>query len=165
MLSFANARKIFAIFSIFIIVGCSKKITKLDPLPGVEVKQAPTPKPTPEPVKPSQPPYIAQTPAPIVAPVIYFEWDKSELLGTEVDKLQGFAMVTRETLTIEGHADESGSNAYNLALGDRRARVVARYLRDAGLNIGDVVSYGEERPVHFCGCRHPENRRVEIKVN
>jgi len=56
---------------------------------------------------------------------------------------------TTTRVSIEGHADARGTNEYNLALGDRRARAVMDYL--AGLGIAAdrmvVVSKGEESPV------------------
>ncbi len=53
------------------------------------------------------------------------------------------------SVTIEGHADERGTNEYNLALGDRRANAVRDYLSSLGVG-GErlrTISYGEERPV------------------
>jgi len=53
------------------------------------------------------------------------------------------------TITIEGHADERGTNEYNLALGERRASAVKDYITSLGV-AGDrvrTISYGEERPV------------------
>ena len=52
-------------------------------------------------------------------------------------------------VAIEGHADERGTREYNLALGDRRAFAVSRYLLTLGVlpeQIVKVVSYGKERP-------------------
>ena len=51
-------------------------------------------------------------------------------------------------LVIEGHCDERGSDEYNLALGDRRAQVVYRFLAKAGIDAERLVavSLGEERP-------------------
>jgi len=161
-LSLANVRKISAIISIFILVGCSKKVAKVEALPGVLIAPTPTPKPTPKVIKSVQAPVIA--PAPVVIPTIYFEWDRFDILPDERAKLNKYANVSRETIRVEGHADESGSAEYNLALGELRARAVADYLQTSGIQSSDVVSYGEERPVHICGCKHPENRRVEIKA-
>jgi len=55
---------------------------------------------------------------------------------------------TTARLSIEGHCDERGTNEYNLALGDRRAKAVKDYLVSLGVASGriDVISYGEERP-------------------
>jgi peptidoglycan-associated lipoprotein len=51
--------------------------------------------------------------------------------------------------TIEGHADERGTREYNLALGERRADTVMRYLIALGVDANQLktVSYGKERPV------------------
>lgn len=72
------------------------------------------------------------------------------------------------TVSVEGHADERGSTQYNIALGERRARSVADYLLNAGIEKNRVatVSFGEERPASQ---GHDEaawaaNRRVEFKV-
>lgn len=85
---------------------------------------------------------------------IYFDFDQSTLK----DRDRSFLKVLNEalkadknksiSLKIQGHCDERGSNEYNLALGERRARAVYDYL----VNLGtakkrlDVVSFGEERP-------------------
>ena len=52
-------------------------------------------------------------------------------------------------VVIEGHTDERGTPEYNIALGERRARSVARYMQNLGVDINQmsVVSYGEEKPV------------------
>jgi len=67
---------------------------------------------------------------------------------------------------IEGHCDERGTNEYNLALGQRRADAVKRYLIALGVPTGrlSTISYGEERPV----CTQPDescyarNRRAQF---
>ena len=51
---------------------------------------------------------------------------------------------------IQGHADERGTNNYNLGLGERRAQSVKKYLMALGIEKDRLysISYGEERP--FC---------------
>ena len=73
-----------------------------------------------------------------------------------------------QKVTIEGHCDERGTLAYNLVLGEKRARSVQKYLVELGIdpNRLTVVSYGKERP--FCkdreeGC-YQKNRRGHIAV-
>ena len=85
---------------------------------------------------------------------IYFDLDRFSIRGDARNALEVNASRLRDrddwTLTIEGHADERGTIAYNLVLGERRAEAVKRYLEDLGLpgyKI-DIVSYGKERP--FC---------------
>ena len=53
------------------------------------------------------------------------------------------------TVTIEGHCDERGTSAYNIALGDRRAESAKAFLSDLGIdgNQLSTISYGEERPL------------------
>jgi peptidoglycan-associated lipoprotein len=50
---------------------------------------------------------------------------------------------------VEGHADSRGTNEYNLALGERRARAAKNFLiaRGVAVNRVEIISYGEERPV------------------
>ncbi len=71
------------------------------------------------------------------------------------------------TVRLEGHADERGTPEYNLALGERRALAVQRFLQVQGVSAGqlEVISYGEERPVaRGTGEDNwSRNRRVELK--
>jgi peptidoglycan-associated lipoprotein len=69
---------------------------------------------------------------------------------------------------IEGHADERGTTAYNLALGERRAHATKQYLAALGINAArlSTISYGEEAPVDP---RHSEdawlrNRRAHFVI-
>jgi len=52
-------------------------------------------------------------------------------------------------LLIEGHCDERGTNEYNLALGERRAKATMNYLVSQGIQANriTIISYGEERPI------------------
>ena len=56
---------------------------------------------------------------------------------------------TGDSVIIEGHCDERGTNEYNLALGERRAESAKKYLVNLGIDASrlETVSYGEERPV------------------
>ena len=69
---------------------------------------------------------------------------------------------------IEGHSDHWGSDIYNLALGQRRADSVFRYLTNYGVLNAQlkVISYGEERPMVSEGNQTNEapNRRAEFLV-
>jgi peptidoglycan-associated lipoprotein len=70
-------------------------------------------------------------------------------------------------VVIEGNGDERGTREYNLALGERRAKAVARMMQALGVPAGQitVVSFGEEKPLDP---GHDEaawrvNRRGDIK--
>ena len=83
---------------------------------------------------------------------VYFEFDSVNIQPEGQKHLQKVAEVLRQErdviLTIEGHADERGTTEYNLALGDRRAKVVRDYLKDLGVDVQRLhtVSYGEAKP-------------------
>jgi peptidoglycan-associated lipoprotein len=73
--------------------------------------------------------------------------------------------VTR--LTLEGRGDEVGTSAYNLVLGERRARSVRSYLEELGLSMQlKTTSYGKDRPLchqHSEACMQ-KNRSVHFVV-
>ena len=67
-------------------------------------------------------------------------------------------------MVLQGHTDERGTREYNLALGERRANSVKRFLEVQGVSPSqlEVVSYGEERP-EMRGANeqaYAQNRRV-----
>ena len=70
-------------------------------------------------------------------------------------------------VVLEGHADERGTVEYNLALGERRALSVSRFLQANGTSASQIetVSFGEERPalMGHSDASWSKNRRVEIK--
>ncbi|MCI5072533.1 peptidoglycan-associated lipoprotein Pal [bacterium] len=106
-------------------------------------------------------------------PVIYFEFDQSTLSAESRTLLQEIAAAMNAqdniSLTIEGHTDERGSNEYNLALGERRARSVQEYIQRLGISADRLtpVSYGEERPSDPSTgeAAWSKNRRVEFTVS
>lgn len=83
---------------------------------------------------------------------IYFEFDSAALLPMAQEILKKKAryleMNSGISVIVEGHADERGTNEYNLALGDRRAKSAAAFLVDLGISESRLtaISYGEERP-------------------
>jgi peptidoglycan-associated lipoprotein len=84
---------------------------------------------------------------------VLFDYDKYEVKETYQPAMKSLASwMTKNNgarLSVEGHCDERGTNEYNLALGDRRAKAV----RDALVALGvptskiDIISYGEEKPL------------------
>ena len=70
-------------------------------------------------------------------------------------------------LTLEGRGDEIGTAAYNLVLGERRAKSVKTYMQELGLGIQfKTTSYGKDRPLcvqHSDGCLQ-KNRSVHFVV-
>lgn len=84
---------------------------------------------------------------------IYFDFDQARLSSEAKRTLAGNADWMRAnpnvSVQIEGHTDSRGSNEYNLALGERRARVVKQYLQGLGIESRrlPIISYGEEKPL------------------
>ena len=87
------------------------------------------------------------------SPDVFFEYDEISLSEETRERLARNADLlkaqTQFQVTIEGHADERGTNEYNLALGDKRANAVRDYLSSLGVDGGRlrIITYGEERPV------------------
>jgi peptidoglycan-associated lipoprotein len=102
---------------------------------------------------------------------VYFEFDKWDLSEQAKKALTAQAEILKQNptaiLAIEGYADERGSREYNLALGEKRAQAVRRFLAELGIsNTVKVVSYGKDRP--FCtepteAC-HALNRRSHLAL-
>jgi len=104
---------------------------------------------------------------------IHFDFDRSRLLPEAKKILRRKAKWLRShhdvSVIVEGHCDERGTNEYNMALGDRRARRTKSFLVDMGIGRGRLttISYGEERPVDP---RHNEkawakNRRTHFVID
>jgi OOP family OmpA-OmpF porin len=102
--------------------------------------------------------------------LVFFAWDQATLTPvalTVLDQVQAdFALGKPVRIVIAGHADRSGSEAYNQALSERRARSVAQALGQRGIPASTMTleAYGEIRPrvPTADGVREPQNRRVEI---
>lgn len=103
---------------------------------------------------------------------IYFEYDSAVLSDQAQEVLTEKAEYLRNNpelmVTVEGHCDERGTGAYNMALGDRRAKSAKGYLEYMGIGKDRLrtISYGEERPVAM---NHDEsswsrNRRAQFVI-
>jgi len=127
-------------------------------------------KPTANATKASEEATIQPASAPSLEPV-YFGTDQAVLRADARASLEARAEAIRQhpelgVVTIQGHCDERGSDEYNLALGERRAAAVKRYLVDLGVPASrlETVTYGEGRPAvaghDETAWRH--NRRSEL---
>lgn len=104
---------------------------------------------------------------------IHFPYDSNLIKGQEnLERVAAIAEYMRKNphtyLFVEGHCDERGAEAYNLALGARRANAVRNSLIKQGVNPDAVftISYGKERPLVFGHNSEAweQNRRAEFKV-
>ncbi len=137
-----------------------KEVAKVTPVKEAPVKQE-----------------SAATPAPTerlkeVLTAIYFNFDSYKLSDTARSALVKNADLLRkdaaEKIRIEGNCDERGSDEYNLALGEKRAKAAMQYLVTMGVPADrlSVISYGKEKPA---GQGHDEaawakNRRDDFVV-
>ncbi len=104
---------------------------------------------------------------------IYFEFDSSALLPMAQDLLAQKAEYLRAmpglSVTIEGHCDDRGTDAYNMALGERRAQAVKDFLVNMGISGPQLntISYGEERPVDMGQNEEAwaKNRRAHFSID
>jgi peptidoglycan-associated lipoprotein len=84
---------------------------------------------------------------------VHFDFDRYEVRAQDKGVLDENAKWLKSNanafLLIEGHADERGTNEYNLALGERRAKATRDHLVSLGIDGAriTVISYGEERPM------------------
>jgi len=103
---------------------------------------------------------------------VHFDYDSAMLQGKTRQVLAANAEILMRhpsvEVQVEGHADHWGSDVYNLALGQRRAESVRRFLTSYGVANDQlkVISFGEERPLVDESDRDVEapNRRAEFLV-
>ena len=150
-------------------------------LAGEEAPPPPPPPPAP-PARPAPPP-PPPPPAPaeskkIILRGINFDFDKSNIKREFVPVLDEAAQILKGNssvkVTIEGHTDSIGTDAYNQKLSERRANAVKHYLVSKGVEASrlDTVGKGESQPIapntKPDGKDNPEgramNRRAELKV-
>ena len=142
---------------------------------GTQMTPAPAPAP---PTAAPQAPATTARPSPkefIAIPElkpIYFDFDRYDVRPADAKVLDANAQWLKsnaaQLVLIEGHCDERGTNEYNLALGERRAKSTMNYLVSQGVQASriTIISYGEERPV--CTQHNEEcwskNRRAQFLV-
>jgi peptidoglycan-associated lipoprotein len=162
----------------FVAGGCAKKeVVKEDETLAQKepVAAATTPEPVPvakDTVVKEEP--VKDTSAEALKPfeTIYFDFDSYVLRQDARDALdknfQWMKNNAAEKVRLEGHCDERGSDEYNLALGEKRARAAQNYLSTLGVSADrlSVISYGKEKPADP---GHNEdawakNRRVEFVI-
>lgn len=163
--------------------GCAKKKTTSTP-PGaqVEVKDDSkwTPPPPPAEPKVDEAALAAEAEArakveaveELTSVIVHFAFDSYELseesraiLALKANIMRSYGDVS---VVIEGHCDERGTEEYNLALGERRARAAYEHLVILGVDPQrmSIVSFGEERPINPAHneTAWAENRRAEFVV-
>ena len=148
-------------------VGCSKKVKEPAPQPTGDTGAVTQPDTT---AAGAYGPNDLDTDACLRQRIVYFDLDQDALKPEFQAAMACHAKYLRDRpssrITLEGNADERGSRAYNMGLGERRGNAVSSALQANGGSGSQltVVSYGEERPTctessEDCWAK---NRRVEI---
>ncbi len=151
-------RSLFLVLALALLAGCGKKNTD-DGL---------TPEPGDAPLTAEE----QQAASQISNAVVYFEYDRFDLRSDSQNVLRQKAQVMKQfpqlRVVIEGHCDERGTEEYNLALGERRARAAYEFLLNLGIPASqmEMVSFGKLHPaVSGSGeAAWSKNRRDEFKV-
>jgi peptidoglycan-associated lipoprotein len=107
-----------------------------------------------------------------LASAIHFDFDRADIMSGDMANLDRKAAILNANanlqIRISGHADDRGSDEYNLALGNRRAAAAKRYLASKGVADAriTIVSFGEERPVAMGADEGSwaQNRRDEFEI-
>ena len=104
--------------------------------------------------------------------MIHFDFDQDLIKPEDRPVLDRKADILRANpalrIRISGHADERGSDEYNLVLGNKRALAAKQYLEGKGVDASriDVTSFGEERPIDPGHTEEAwaKNRRDEFEI-
>ncbi len=126
-------------------------VAPVTPPPSTVTPPAPTTPSTPS-TPPTPPPVTEFRDNPNLKD-IHFDFDKYNIRPGDAKILDANAVWlksnTGNLVLIEGHCDERGTNEYNLALGERRAKSTMNYLVAQGVQASRVtiISYGKERPL------------------
>lgn len=99
---------------------------------------------------------------------IFFDLDKSDIRPDAIPELEKILAFLRqnpaETVLVEGHTCDLASDAYNMALGQRRANAVKNWLTARGIapNRIETVTHGERRPWQPIPVRHLNRRAIVV---
>jgi peptidoglycan-associated lipoprotein len=152
--------------------ACGGKQVEETPPPAPQMVSHPAPPPAPAPTPMPEPEPAPDTRSATLEQRIHFALDRadlsSEARATLAAKVEILRMSPGLTLRIDGHADERGSDEYNLALSKRRAAEAKRFLMGQGIEASrlDAVGYGEERPINPSATEAAwaMNRRADFQV-
>ncbi len=162
------------------VTSCKKKVEQAPP-PPPQVKEQPPMEKVEQP--PAKPPVLTEQEiferktleelnAEKPMGMIHFDYDKFFIRDDAKSTLEANAAFLKKwrsvNLLIEGHCDERGTEEYNLALGEKRAKSTYDYLISLGISSGrlKIISYGKSQPVDM---GHNEiawqkNRRAQFTI-
>ncbi|MDR2760768.1 MAG: peptidoglycan-associated lipoprotein Pal [Rickettsiales bacterium] len=154
-------KNILLVLSLFLVVACAKKYDVIN-------SQAEAEK-----LNKKNKTVLVKNQEVLVPEKVFFDFNKAIIKEEGKKSLNVVAEWLKSNkdlkITVEGHCDERGTREYNLALGQRRAEAVKKYLASKSINFSRIrtVSYGKERP-EFLGSGEriwAKNRRAVIVQN
>lgn len=158
--------------------ACSKTVMENQSTTDQDAQPAPSPEPVVAAPAPAPEPPPKDTSAEgrtmFINQLVYFDFDSAVLKPEAQSLLQGKAQWLQDNpdvtaIIIEGHCDERGTDAYNMALGAKRAEAVKNYLTNLGVDISalETQSYGEEKPAALGHNEEAwsQNRRASFVLN
>jgi peptidoglycan-associated lipoprotein len=158
-------KKVFIVLLIIFAVGCAKKQIKTTEEPAVKDKRVAEESVATKKEVVEDKLYTAKKEGDIASETetitaeeaisrdVLFDFDQYDIRSDARPILDSVAAWMNShrgaSITIEGHCDERGTNEYNLALGEKRAKAARDYLSLLGVSSGRIslMTYGEERPV------------------
>lgn len=163
-------------------LSCRKKVEETPPPPPPQVKEQPKVEKVVEPAPPKEPELTEEEifmnksleeinrEAPLR--MIHFDFDKYFIRDDAKPVLEGNAAWLKKFRTaqilIEGHCDERGTEEYNLALGEKRAKSTFDYLVSLGVSPSRLktISYGKSQPIDMghTEAAWDKNRRAQVTV-
>jgi outer membrane protein OmpA-like peptidoglycan-associated protein len=161
------------VFPIYVPLGFTSLVYNEPRMFGFSVKYrfSPTSAPEEAPAAYTPPPAVAPSPAPVARSyMVFFDFNKSDLTPEAVSIVdqaaRNAAPAKATTLTVTGHTDTVGSDAYNMRLSKRRAESVAAELEKDGIASSEITIVAKGKrdllvPTED-GVREPQNRRVTI---
>lgn len=143
---------VLSLAAMMMFAACAKDETT--PVGEIEpAEEVAPPPPPPPPIEEEEPQEVMEEDVePVVLADVFFDFDKYNIKDRYRDVLAQNADMLMEnpdvSLLIEGHCDERGTNEYNLALGEKRAKAVMDFYIAYGIDADrlSMISYGEERP-------------------
>jgi peptidoglycan-associated lipoprotein len=103
---------------------------------------------------------------------VHFPYDSFEITSNEKTTAKNNANILKDKgslrIQIEGHCDQRGGIQYNIALGEKRANVVKKFLISEGIAAERIttISYGKERPINSSENEeaYSKNRRANFVI-
>ncbi len=167
--------QLFPLAALAVAVACAGNAARKDSVAEIPAVQEPAAEAKPAAPAPA-PAAEAAAPAPAADEGcgfarVHFDFDSAALTAEAREALAGAAKCIGDkklvSVTIEGHCDERGTEAYNIALGQRRADAVRKYVKSLGVQTHiRAVSFGKAYPVATGDdeAAWRENRRAEFRA-